>query len=557
MAITKKIFPDYFLPAYNNIISVVDSDNKNEDDFRFIFDVFDADTSERIARVKLPAAPSGFGVFDAHRILENQVSSEILPSITGITEVSNPFFNYDIKFGEEFKYVWNFDDNIFGSGRVGFTSATQVHYYVSGDTVLITQAASGATNPQYDGVHTVYQVIDDYSFIIDLPVGANTPAEAGTAVYSDFRKTQFTGLTATTTNVIWDGAIGHQEFRNYVAGDYYSEALYGTAFQISSYSETLDGVRFNVIPAPTEPIVIGDTIYVNSGPYAGNHNVIAPTTAFSTVIYTDTTFTINGAAAPGVTLANVTGTSLTTKLLTNVPINWEVDTDSSAYVLAHQTDGGDAFTYLRFDLSDGTTHRITAAADYNSVALPVGPYNINNSALGNIITSDIVRYSAYTEDASSAITSNVLVFDVYEKCGPYTQYQLIFKDRLGSFIPFNFDLVSTKTVNINRDSYKKIQGSYNSSTNTWGYNSYDRGKTVFNVEAMEQIKVTSNWITEANAAYLEELFTSPDVYHIDADGNWLPVVVMDSSFRHKYRNVEKLINYELTFEYAFNDIIQR
>jgi hypothetical protein len=473
MAIEKKIFPQYFLPAYNNIISVVDSDNKNEDDFRFIFDVFDADASERIARIKLPAAPSGYGVFDAHRILENQVSSDILPNATGITEASNPFFNYEIQYGEEFKYVWNFDDNFFNAGRVGFTSATQVHYYSSGDTVLITQATSGATNPQYDGVHTVYQVIDDYSFVIDLTFGTSTAAEAGTAVYSDFRKTQFTGLTATTTNVIWDGAVGHQDFRIY-----------------------------------------------------------------------DFTNYILDATSPG-------------QLLTNAPNNWVVDTDSSAYILAYDTGGTSSCEYLRFDLSDGTTYRLQAPASYKKIALAVGPYNINNSGLGTIIDSNITSYSAYTEDSSSARTSSIQVFDVYEKCGPYTQYQLIFKDRLGSFLPFNFDLVSTKSVNIKKDEYKKIQGSYDSATNTWGYNSYDRGRTVFNVEAMEQVKVTSDWITEANAAYLEELFTSPDVYHIDSDGNWLPVVIKDSSFRYKYRNVEKLINYELTFEYSFNNIIQR
>lgn len=473
MSITKKIFPDKIMPAYNNVVSVVQSDNITEEDFVHIYDVKDS-SGTRISRVKMPANLDGYGVFDAHRILETQVGSDIYPQLTGFTTTTNNFFQYDIEFGEQFKFVWDFYDNTIISGAAGFTGSTR-HYFEVGDIVLVTQNPTGATNPQYDGVHTVTEVPDIYSLAIDVSWGVSTGAEAGTIVYSDFRATQFTGLTSTTGNFVFNGAISNEDFRTYDFTDY-----------------ILD--RNN----------------------------------------------------PG-------------RFLTNVPNNWKFDLDTHAYAFIHQTGGTNPY-YIRYDLSNGNTYRIANGnPDSKQLAVGIGTWNINNSTLGNIIDSSITSYSAYTEDSSSGRTSEVLTFKVYDKCAgsPYTQTQVVFMDRLGSMIGFNFDLATSQNTSIKREEYKKISGSYNASTNTWGYNSYDRGRTIHNVQENTSYTVTSDWITETNAAYLKEMFTSPEAYVVDANGNWLAIIIENTSFQTKYRNVEKLINYEMTFSYANRDDIQR
>lgn len=474
MALTKKIFPHKLTPVYNNVISVMHSNNINKDGFNYIFDIKDGTTNQRISRVKLPANLDGYGVLDAQRILESKVSLDIFPNLVGWSAATNSFFDYDISYGEEFTYTFNFDDNFFNSGKVGFSSSTKQHYFEIGDKVLITQNPTGNTNTQYNGVHSVFNVIDDYSFVIDLSFGVSTPAEAGTAVYSDYRKTQFTGLTSTTGNFIVNSAMGHQDFRTFDPKDY---------------------------------------ILKSSSP---------------------------------------------AKLLTSVPNNWTFDLDSEAYLLAFQT-GTTSAKYLKVTLSNGSTYRITnPISTTKTLAVGVGTANIN-AALGNVITSNITSYIVQVENTLSAATSSAYTFQVYAQCAasPYTQFQIIGLDRMGSMVSFNFDLASKRNDEIKRDDFKKIIGTYSPTPNTWGYNSYDRGRTVHNVDVTTSYTLTSNWIDEESVAYLGELFSSPEVYHINDNGDWLPIIITNTSFEHKYRNKEKLINYQLTFEYANRDQVQR
>lgn len=474
--ITKKIFPQELSPAYNPIITVVDSNNKNETDFAFVFDVYSGcSTTNRVGRFKILANPDGYGVFDAHRALETLVYADIFTNLTGSSQAVNSFDKFNIQIGEEFQYVWNFTDNIAQPGNLlGFTGSTP-HYKSVGDSILVTQNTTGATNPSYDGVHIVTSILDDYALVTDQQFGVSTPAEAGTIIYSDYRKTLFTGLTASTCTYVTNSAISHQDFRNY---DYHEFNL-----------DAVDQGRF----------------------------------------------------------------------LTNVPDNYRFALNSQAYVNAFAT-GATNIDKLVIKTDAGSTFRIDLGS-YNYHSIGVGPYNLNNATLLQgtqpVLTTANKTYSAYTENSSSAITSEVLVFDIYEKCTPYDQYQLIFIDRLGSFVSFNFDLASTETINIDRKEFKKITGSYNPTSNSWGYNSYDRGRTIMGVTETKSYSLTSNWVTEDEAAYLKELFTSPEVYHIDSSGVWLPVIIKDSSYVIKQRVKDKIFNITLQFEYAQRDEIQR
>lgn len=474
MAISTRITPQTLTPVYNNVIAVLSGSNINQDGFQFICDIKNGSTTERLSRLKLPANLDGFGVIDAQRILESQVSCDIFPSMVGWSAATNSFFKYDLVFGEEFTYTFDFDDNAFNGGRVAFTSATKQHYFQVGDKVLITQNPTGNTNTQYNGVHSVYSVIDNYSFVIDKTFGVSTPKEAGTAVYSDYRKTLFTGLTDVKGCYVVNGAMKHQDFRTFNAGEY------------------------------------------------------------------------------------VLNTTAPAKLLTTVPNGWQFDLDSQAYLLAYQTGGTNA-KFLKVTLDNGSKYFITNPnPTTKTLAVGVGTYNINQ-ALGGIINSSVKSYTVEVVNSSSAATSQAYTFNVYDQCAasPYTQFQIVGLDRLGSMVSFNFDLASKRNDEIKRDEFKKYVGAYTPSTNTWGFNSYDRGRTINNIDVTTSYTVTSDWIEEEQVAYLSELVSSPEVYHIDSNGNWLAIIITNTSFEHKYRNKEKLINYQITFEYANRDVVQR
>ena len=84
---------------------------------------------------------------------------------------------------------------------------------------------------------------------------------------------------------------------------------------------------------------------------------------------------------------------------------------------------------------------------------------------------------------------------------------------------------------------------------------YDTTKHQFqklNVTAKKSIKANSGYISEAENILYEQLLYSDQVYFYD--GTLIPVNVTSSSLEYKTRVNDKLVNYSIDFEYAYNII---
>lgn len=149
---------------------------------------------------------------------------------------------------------------------------------------------------------------------------------------------------------------------------------------------------------------------------------------------------------------------------------------------------------------------------HRSLAIGVGPRNINNTDFDGspipaqpIIDSTVKYYTItlVTNNSPSDPISITKRFDIDYRCSRFENYRLFWLNRLGEFDSYNFNLKSRRTVNVSRNTFtKKLANDY-----VLG----DRGKTVSSVTANSQYTVNSNWMSEAEALWLEELFTSPDV----------------------------------------------
>jgi hypothetical protein len=70
--------PQAFSPAYNPLKFIVDSTNKNNTGFKYIFQVFEAGTANKIAEYKvLPTYVDGYGEIDLSKLLQTQVSWDL------------------------------------------------------------------------------------------------------------------------------------------------------------------------------------------------------------------------------------------------------------------------------------------------------------------------------------------------------------------------------------------------------------------------------------------------------------------------------------------------
>jgi hypothetical protein len=112
----------------------------------------------------------------------------------------------------------------------------------------------------------------------------------------------------------------------------------------------------------------------------------------------------------------------------------------------------------------------------------------------------------------------------------------------------------TKNTNIKRNTYKSNPNQW-SGTN-YSYSTTSRGLSQYETILDDAITINSDWITEAESIWLEQLVTSPDVYIYDGN-NLVSVNITDSSYQTKYEASQQLFNLVVSFTYSQNRKRQR
>jgi len=105
MAITiEKDLPSYS-PVYNEMVTTLSSTNVAQPNFSYLIDVYINGSVTKEARIRVsPENDYNYGIFDAHRILESFVNSDVgdTTATNGIVGNENSIISYQLKFGEEY-----------------------------------------------------------------------------------------------------------------------------------------------------------------------------------------------------------------------------------------------------------------------------------------------------------------------------------------------------------------------------------------------------------------------------------------------------------------------
>jgi hypothetical protein len=494
MAITQESIPDRFTPVNNPVVFSYLSTNVGQSGFTYVLDIYSANTSTRFARLTPPAIPIyNYGYANFSRILNSFVSSNFDPTYKKIIHPVESHVNYQVRAGEQYIYFFNFFDSQYAgsffpsspfSGQTILSSNTgQVHYFVTGDTVFVSQPSG----PYDQNSYTVVAVPNSTSIII----GANFVGSAvlsGSAVYTDYRRTVF------------------------------------------------------------------PNIYTSSTVYTASNAAYAPEDWLS---YSYLQYDMNS-TTPG-------------KFFTDVYQVYKVRLDSYMGLNFFSTTSTSGATILRVETRDnsGNTQGVyninrSGTGFFRMYQAMVGPYNLNLVLSGDvsiisgtlpIVKTDTKFYSAYTLSSASAITSEVRTFEIDSTCYKYDNIQLVFMDRKGSFIPFNFELASRKNVTVTRTNYKRSLGQIGSD-GRYGYNSYDRGTTSINNTLDYEYIINSNWMTDAQSVFFEEIITSPEVYWYKNSTTWIAVTVSTNDLEVKRKVNGNLIQYEMKFKVANQPLVQ-
>jgi hypothetical protein len=235
-------------------------------------------------------------------------------------------------------------------------------------------------------------------------------------------------------------------------------------------------------------------------------------------------------------------------------------------------------TYLAVEgygfFEDGASPELSrnALMTANTIYLPestAGKFPIFAEGVGKYIidsTTTQVTDSGNTNQKIQYITipansSSIKVYDtddttllktitVNNICEPkFTPYKVTFTNKYGAFQDLYFFKKTTESFNVTDETFKR--NTIDNSTAT--YNKYAGQQERYNSNATKSISLNTGFINEDSNSSIEELFLSENVW-IRYGSDTLPIIPKSKSLTLKTSLNDKLANYTVDFEFAFNKI---
>ena len=135
-------------------------------------------------------------------------------------------------------------------------------------------------------------------------------------------------------------------------------------------------------------------------------------------------------------------------------------------------------------------------------------------------------------------------------CEPkYTPFKITFVNKFGAFEDLYFFKKTSEVTNVTDELFKKNIITNTSST----YNTYENQRGRMNVNAQTSLTMNTGFIKENMNQTIEELFYSENVF-IRYENKTLAVIPKSKSLQFKTVLNDKLINYTVNFDFAFDRI---
>jgi hypothetical protein len=256
---------------------------------------------------------------------------------------------------------------------------------------------------------------------------------------------------------------------------------------------------------------------------------------------------------------------VTKEWLTNQPQTFSC-TPSQDLWLNLRGDGVGINKRVYFENDNGDVfYKAIAGGDYIK-GVAVGPNNFGSltvvSGTAPLIKSDTKNYQVWYSDGAFNPVQSLAYEITIDRRPVITQYNILFLDRMGSWSSFAFQLKTYEKLNIKRETYNKDVPGYVTGTE-WKYKSYEQGTVNYNTQVSKTIDLNTNWMTEAQAYYFQELVTSPQTYIVPVTfvsceyvlGEYISCNVMNNSFDIDTVRNKHLIRQQLQVRLSNNDII--
>lgn len=188
----------------------------------------------------------------------------------------------------------------------------------------------------------------------------------------------------------------------------------------------------------------------------------------------------------------------------------------------------------------------------------VGTYDLENSSAaiwtGSTPSTIINGASYYYVFLSNGNNQQVVRYYIDAKCSKYTPIRLHWLNALGGFDSFNFNMKSEEQTDIKRASY--LQEEHHFTGTNWEYNTMSRGTTDYHISTQDKLTVNTDYLTEAESAWIQGLFSSPVVYQ-ELNNELIAMSGKPKKVRKQTSLNDKLMQYTFEMDYALTNNRQR
>jgi hypothetical protein len=197
-----------------------------------------------------------------------------------------------------------------------------------------------------------------------------------------------------------------------------------------------------------------------------------------------------------------------------------------------------------------TVQKTFTYVDYKSRLLAADcTFNSIGFTSGNEAYYTVQAYpSGYAGKASETMR-----FDLWSECSKYDPVTLHFLNTLGGFDSYTFRKRTVRNLTGEKKTFE--QDSFRYTTGSYNYSNARGGVTNYNTTLTEQWTLNTDFLTDTEAEYIEQLLFSPVVY-MGAFSALEKVTVTSTEFERKY-NRDGLVQYSVTIQRALTNRRQR
>jgi len=145
----------------------------------------------------------------------------------------------------------------------------------------------------------------------------------------------------------------------------------------------------------------------------------------------------------------------------------------------------------------------------------------------------------YIQVVIGARTINLPIIEEYK----YTPVDVYFLNKDGTQQSLTFFKERKDSMTVNRENYESIAGQPSD-----GYHQF----VDFNVNGRTKLSLTSGYVPEAQNSAFKELMLSSRVFIYE--GDFIPINVVNSTIEYQTRLNERLISYDIEFNYSYAEV---